>query len=112
MIAILFWICSETCSIFRKSFLSVRSLIYVAEMKNCRESLIKCNIDLNLADSVFQKTDSYKELFNFAKDLIFDPHFWVDVDYLCSILVPIILIVILRFSDNSYTIPVGFIGLV
>ena len=81
-------------------------------MKNCRESLVKCNIDLNLADSVSQKTDSYKELFNFAKDLIFDPHFWVDVDYLCSILVPIILIVILRFSDNSYKIPVGFIGLV
>ena len=46
---------------------------------------------------VSQKTDSYKELFNFAKDLIFDPNFWVDVDYLCSI------------SDYSYKIPVGFI---
>ena len=69
-------------------------------LENCKESLIKCYIDPTLADSVSQKTDSYKELFNFAKDLIFDPNFWVDVDYLCSI------------SDNSYKIPVGFIVLV
>ena len=50
-------------------------------LENCKESLIKCYIDPTLADSVSQKTDSYKELFNFAKDLIFDPNFWVDVDY-------------------------------
>ena len=85
-------------------------LIMLERLKSSKDSLIKTYIDPTLTESVSDKSDAYKNLFDSAKDLVFDPHFWIEVDYLCSILEPII--VLLRLSDNSLKIPVGFIGLI
>jgi hypothetical protein len=84
--------------------------IMLDRLKSSKESLIKTYIDPTLTESVNNKSDGYKNLFECAKDLVFDPHFWVDVDYLCSILEPII--ILLRLSDNSLKILIGFIGLI
>ena len=84
--------------------------IMLERLKSSKDSLIKIYIDLTLTESVSNKSNAYKNLFDSAKDLVFDPHFWIEVDYLCSVLEPII--VLLRLSDNSLEIPVGFIGLI
>ena len=80
------------------------------KVKGSKDSLIKTYIDPTLTQSVSNKSNAYKSLFECAKDLVFDPHFCIEVDYLCSILEPIE--VLLRFSDNSLKIPVGFIGVI
>ena len=84
--------------------------IMLDRLRNSKESVIKCYIDPVLAESVSKKAPSYKELFQTAKDLIFDPQFWLDVNYLYAILEPIIKL--LRLSDNSSKIPVGFVGVI
>ena len=71
-------------------------------LKGSKDSLITTYIDPTLTESVSNKSDAYKNLFECAKDLVFNPHFWIEVNCLCLILEPII--ILLRFSDNSLKI--------
>jgi hypothetical protein len=83
--------------------------IMLDRLKYCKQAVVNCYIDPSLAESVSAKSQSYKDLFKVAKDLIFDPKFWKDVDYIHSIMEPIILL--LRLTDNDNKIPVGFVGI-
>ena len=83
--------------------------IMLDSLKDCKQAALNCYFDPSLAESVSAKSQSYKDLFKVAKDLIFDPKFWKDVDYIHSIMEPIILL--LRLTDNNNKIPVGFVGI-
>ena len=56
--------------------------IMLDRLKDCKQAVLNCYIDPSLAESVSAKSQSYKDLFKVAKDLIFDPKFWKDVDYI------------------------------
>ena len=82
--------------------------IMLERLKNCRDSLVNCYIDPTLAESVSQKAPGFKDLFKPSKDLVFDLHFWYNLEHLHNIMEPIM--VLLRLSDNSNKIPVNFVG--